>query len=63
MRTVSIGSMIKSVAGMIGTGDLSTWEQSFVRSIAERSNQGTDTSLLSDKQVEIVDSIFRKHFS
>lgn len=63
MRHVSIGSMIKQIAGMLGTGDLSTWEQSFVRSVVEQSNDGGDTSKLSDKQVEIVDSIFRKHFA
>ena len=63
MRMVSIGSMIKSVMGMLGTNDLTTWEQSFVRSIADQSKQGADTSGLSDKQVEIIDTIFRKHFS
>lgn len=63
MRTVSIGNMVKQITGMLGTGDLSTWENSFVRSVAEQSNDGTDTSKLSDKQVEIVDSIFRKHFA
>lgn len=63
MRTVSIGNMVKSIAEMLGTPDLSAWEQSFVRSIAEQSNQGADTSKLSEKQVEIVDTIFRKHFA
>lgn len=63
MRNVSVGSMIKQIAGMLGTGDLSTWEQSFVRSVADQSNEGADTSKLSDRQVEIVDSIFRKHFA
>lgn len=63
MRNVSIGNMIKQIAGMLGTGDLSTWEQSFVRAVAEYSNDGANTSKLSDKQVEIVESIFRKHFA
>lgn len=63
MRTVSIGNMIKSIAGMLGTGELSTWEQSFVRSVAEQSGEGADTAKLSDKQVEMVDTIFRKHFA
>jgi hypothetical protein len=55
--------MIKTIAGMLGTGDLSTWGQSFVRSVAGQSNQGADTSNLSDKQVETVEVIFRKHFA
>ena len=63
MKMTSIGSMIKALVEMIGTGDLSTYDQSFVRSVADQSKQGGDTSELSDKQVEIVDTIFRKHFS
>lgn len=62
MKIVSIGKMIKSLLEMIGTGELTTYDQSFIRSAADQSNQGTDTSKLSDKQVEIVDTIFRKHF-
>lgn len=62
MKIVSIGKMVKSLLEMIGTGELTTYDQSFIRSAAEQSNQGADTSRLSDKQVEIVDTIFRKHF-
>jgi hypothetical protein len=63
MRIVSIGNMIKQLSGMLGTRDLSSWQQSFVRSVAEQSNEGADTTSLSDKQVEIVDTIFRKNFA
>lgn len=63
MKQVSIGSMIRALADLIGSGELSTIDQSFVRSAAEQSGQGADTSKLSDKQVEIIDSVYRKHFS
>ena len=62
MRNVSIGNMIKQLSGMVGTRDLTSWQEDFVRSIASQSNDGTDTSPLSDKQVEIIDEIFHKHF-
>lgn len=63
MRTVSIGNMVKSLSGMIGTNDLTAWEQSFVQSVADKSNQGKDTSNLSEKQVEKIDAIYRSHFA
>ncbi len=63
MRQVSVGSMIKQISGMLGTKDLSIWEADFVRSVDEKSGHGADTSVLSDKQVEMVDTIFRKNFS
>lgn len=61
--THSIGSMIKKLTELLGTGDLDTYDQSFIRSASDRSNRGADTSALSDKEVEIVDTIFRKHFA
>ncbi len=62
MRNVSIGNMIKSLSGMLGTSDLTSWQSDFVRSVASQSNCGADTSGLSTKQVELIDDIFHKHF-
>jgi hypothetical protein len=31
MRTVSIGTMIRSIGGMVGTHDLTDWENEFIR--------------------------------
>lgn len=63
MRTVSIGSMIKSLSGMLGTRDLNQWETDFIQNAIDRSNNGVDTSKLSDKQVEIIDRIYRENFA
>jgi hypothetical protein len=63
MRTVSIGNMIKSITGMLGTDDLTEWETGFIERIAEMTNDGQHTSLLSDKQVETVENIYKKHFA
>lgn len=58
----SIGQMIRALIELIGSNELSTIDQSFVRSAAEQSGQGADTSKLSDKQVENVAAIYGRYF-
>ncbi len=58
----SIGSMIKQLAAMVGTDDLTEWENEFVASVSFRSKIGTETRLLTPKQAEIIPNIYRKHF-
>jgi hypothetical protein len=62
-RVVSIGTQIKQLSGLLATSDLTPWEQEFVQSVAERSRTGEDTTRLSEKQVGVVERIYRKHFS
>lgn len=59
---VSIGTMVKKITGLQGTGDLTDWEEEFVESIADRSRNGEDTQMLSPKQVEIIERIYNKHY-
>ena len=61
MRTVSIGTMVKQLEGMLGTRDLSIWERGFVDSVVEQTRDGTTN--LSDKQVTVVERIWQKHFA
>lgn len=58
----SVGSMVKQLAGLVDTKDLSDWEQSFVSDIDDRTAGGNRTSHLSEKQIERIESIYRKHF-
>jgi hypothetical protein len=58
----SIGAMIQQLEGMLGTDDLSQWESEFVASVAERSAGGALTNRLSEKQVDVVNRIYGKHF-
>lgn len=63
-RLVSIGAKVEQIEGLIGTADLNSWEQSFVASIVERYKSSShDTRDLSEKQVESIDRIWRKHFA
>lgn len=56
----SIGAMLQAVSGISGT--LTGWERDFVRNCMETSKDGALTSHLSDKQVELVESIYSTYF-
>jgi hypothetical protein len=62
-RTVSIATQVKQLQSLLGTGDLTAWQQDFVRSVVGRMGSGTDTTCLSGKQVEVIAEIYRKHFA
>lgn len=59
----SINIMVKQVSGLLGTNDLSDWEDDFMRSIVERTRDGDDTTMLTEKQITRLERIFRKHFA
>lgn len=63
-RLVSIGTKVEQIDGLRGTSDLNAWEQDFVTSIVDRYEAANkDTRGLSDKQVEIIERLWGKHFA
>jgi hypothetical protein len=62
-RTVSIGTMLRQLAGMADTKDLSDWENGFLKNVLARTGDGARTSVLTEKQVERVEELWKKHFS
>lgn len=58
----SINNMVKRVVGL-ARGDVTPWEYDFIDSIDGKTKSGADCSCLSEKQVEIVERIFTKHFA
>lgn len=59
----SIAQMIEQCEGLIDTKDVSAWENSFLKSIKNQAADGSNTPRLSDKQVEVLDRIYNKHFA
>lgn len=59
----TLNTMVKRLAGLEGTKDVSDWESDFIASIVERTRNGDDTRPLTEKQIAIVERIFNKHFS
>lgn len=59
----SVGQMIKQIAGLEGTKDVTEWEDGFIHGVVVWSDNGEKTSHLSDKQVAVIERIYRKHFA
>lgn len=59
----SVGNQIRRLDGLLGTDDLSEWEQKFVADIALSTQTGALTVGLTDAQVEKIEEIFSKHFA
>lgn len=60
-RIVSIGAMLRQLAGMVDTKDLTDWENRFLKNVVDRTGNGARTSILTDDQVEKVEQIWHKH--
>ena len=63
-RVVSIGVMLEQLDGLRDTSDLTTWEQEFVESVLQRYLLARkDSTVLTPKQVDVINKIWNKHFS
>ena len=61
-QMTSTTTMIRRLAGLLDTRDLSDWEQQFVRSVAEKLDAGRVTSL-TERQVETLERLHGRHFA
>lgn len=59
----SINAMVKKVAGMVDTKDLTPWENKFVKSITAQTDNGNNTSSLTENQVDVLERIYDRHFA
>lgn len=59
----SLNTMVKRVAGLAGTGDLSAWEERFVKNVVAQTANGDNTTSLSENQVDVLERLFDKHFA
>ena len=62
-RTVSIHTMLEQCEGLIGTDDVTEWENDFLISICNEVEHHRGTSALSDRQVSVIERIWKKHFA
>lgn len=60
--SVSTTTMIKRCQGLIGTHDLTQWEEGFIEGLVKRMEAG-EVTRLTDKQVETLDAIHLSHFA
>ena len=62
MKLVSTTAMIKRLEGLLGTRDLTAWEQDFVRKLATQAQSGQVTQL-TGAQVDKLDELHGRHFA
>lgn len=58
----SIGQKLKQVTALIGTKDVSEWEEKFLRDMRVKTRDGERTIGLTPKQVDVIENIHQKHF-
>lgn len=61
--TVSIGAKVQQIEGLHDTSDVSAWENEFIASVVTKTQNGKDTRALTDKQIEVIERIWSKHFA
>lgn len=59
----SLAGMIQQLEGLLGTRDISSWEEEFINNIAERVEMWGDTTRLSGAQADKIEQIWKKHFA
>ena len=60
---VSVRTMLLQLAGLVDTADVSDWENGFIKNVLEQTHQAARTSHLSEKQLDRIEEIWRKHFA
>lgn len=59
----SLNTQVKHVAGLVGTPDVNPWEETFITSIVRQTENGKDTSSLTEKQVDVLERLYERHFA
>ena len=61
-RHYSTSVMVERLIGLLGTKDVSDWEEDFIKSLQRRLVDGQITSL-TERQVDALDRLHSKHFA
>lgn len=59
----SLNTMVKKVAGLADTTDVSDWENRFIKSVLEQTRNGDNTTSLTEKQIDVLEQLHGKHYS
>jgi hypothetical protein len=59
----SINTMVKSCTGLLGTKDITPWEERFLQNVKQLTSDGDNTTPLSENQVGRLEEIYEKHFA
>jgi hypothetical protein len=62
-RVVSLGNKIKQLGALVGTKDVSEWENDFISSVVGWSDNGQNTRSITEKQINVIDRLYERHFA
>ena len=58
----SIGAQVRTIAGLAGTNDVDDRTSQFITRVVEQTGNGNQTASLSEKQIDWIGDIHKKHF-
>jgi hypothetical protein len=59
----SLNTMVKRCSGLVDTKDVNSFENAFIKSIIEKTSAGDNTTMLTERQISVLETIFNKHFA
>lgn len=59
---MSINGMVRRLAGLVDTRDVSAWENAFIKSLLQQTDQGNNTTSITEKQLTVMERLFAKYF-
>lgn len=59
----TLGQKVMQIEGLLGTKDISEWQEDFIQSVVDRTQSGKFTSMLSTKQIDVIEQIYNRHFA
>lgn len=60
---MELGKMVKRVLSLQGTNDVNSWEENFLEHVDSQTEGGKDTRSLSERQIDVIEKLFHKHFA
>jgi len=58
----SIRQKIQQLEGLLGTKDISEWEEGFITNVVAKIKPGNSTTKLTGPTIDKIDQIYQKHF-
>lgn len=58
----ALNTMVKRVAGLADTKDVSDWENRFVKSVVAQTHNGDNTTSLTEGQIDSLERLHDRHF-
>lgn len=59
---VELNEQVRQLHRLLNSEDVTEWEDGFITSIWARTKEGSDTSSLTEKQIDKIEQLYQRHF-